>query len=102
MGEIYSTCTVVELAPNAGYKEVIIVTPDTADTGDTIDVTLTDIGISKTGFLSIVGAVQTTAASVVVAEAPTTSVTTGTLTITIGGSTVSDKIRIYRILGKSA
>jgi hypothetical protein len=79
------------------YKEIMVVTPNTADTSDTFTITLSDYGI--TNVKSIKGWSHTTAYSVVVIEAPTTSVTTGTLTVTLGGSGNSDKVRSYLIGG---
>jgi type 1 fimbria pilin len=98
MGEITSGCTFTEGIPNAGYKKIIVETANTADTADTIVVDLSDYGISS--FEGIIGYVHTTENSVVVQEQPTTSVSSGELTITVGGSTVSDKKRVYEILGK--
>jgi hypothetical protein len=97
MGAITTTCTYREAAPNLGVKSIIVTTPNTADTGDTIVITLADYGIGT--LLAVEGFVHTTENSVIVAEAPTTSVTSGVLTITIGGSTVSDKKRVFRVTG---
>ena len=55
-------------------------------------------GIST--LLGIHGWVHTTTGSVVAIESPTTSVTSGVLTVTVGGSEVSDKLRVYEILGE--
>lgn len=98
MGAVTSGCTFTDAIPALGRKAIMIETATTVDTADTIVVTLADYGLST--FLGIEGYVHTTENSVVVAEAPTTSVTTGTLTITVGGSTVSDKKRVYIIYGK--
>ena len=64
--------------------------------GDTFTMTLKDYGWSK--ILCVDGYIQTTADSVVVAEAPTTSVTTGVLTVTVGGST-GTKQRVFHVWG---
>ena len=98
MTDISSGATLTEMAPNLGRKTVMVETANTADTADTVVVDLSDYGIST--FLGIEGYVHTTENSIVVAEAPTTAVSSGELTITIGGSTVSDKKRVYTILGK--
>ena len=92
-----SDCTVYNNPREDGLKELTIVTPATADTGDTIAVTLADYGIKS--LLWIHGVVHSTANSVLVEEAPTTSVSSGVLTITIGGSSVSNKIRVYKVIG---
>jgi len=91
--------TIIESSPNSGVKRIVVVSPATMDDSDTIDVVLTKYGI--TTLLYVRGFVQTTIGSVVVAEAPTTSVTTGTLTITAGAVGGTDKVRIYEIVGKN-
>ena len=98
MATFTTSATFVELEPNAGYKEIVVTTPSSAISGDIVNVTLVDHGISKTGFLTINGYTQTTAASIVVTEAPTTTVSAGVLAITSGGGTGT---KIFRILGKS-
>ena len=100
MGDISSSCTIRSGAGVEGATEVIVETPNTADTADTVVLTLSDYGI--TDFLSVEGYVHTTEGSVVVAEAPTTAVSGGDLTITIGGSTVSNKKRVYVVKGRGA
>jgi len=86
--------TVTEVAPNAGVKVIQVVTPATADNGDTVAVDLTDYGASN--IHGILGFTESTTGSVVITEAPTTSVSSGTLTITIGGST-ANKVRTFII-----
>ena len=98
MATFTTSCTFVELEPNAGYKEIVVTTPSSGATGDIVNVTLEDHGISETGFLTINGYVQTTTASVVATEAPTTTVSSGVLAIT---SSTGTGIKVYRILGKS-
>lgn len=78
------------------YKEIIVTALDTADDGDTIAVTLADYGI--TTFKYIRGYTHSTEGSVVIEEAPTTSVTAGVLTITIGGTT-DNKFRAFIVGG---
>lgn len=96
MNDISST-SYKELVSGIGKttKVLEVWTPATTDTADTVVITLADYASTK--IVGILGFVQTTAGSVVEQEQPTTSVTTGTLTITVGGSTVSDKARFYRI-----
>ena len=85
-----------ELAPtNSVHKEIVLETLATAVSADTIAVTLSDYGCTK--FVGIDGQVHTTEDSVIVAEAPTTAVSAGVLTITVGGSAVTKK-RTYRVL----
>jgi len=81
-----------------GATEVIVYTIATVDDGDTIALTLADYGIATDGFLACDGYIQSTANSIIVAEAPTTAVSAGVLTITVGGST-DNKKRTYRVLG---
>jgi len=93
-----TTSTITDEIPALGRKMIMVETPTTADTGNTIVITLADYGIST--FLGILGFAHSTENSVVITEAPTTSVTTGTLTITIGGSLNTDDKRVYIIWGK--
>lgn len=93
MAAVTSTSTYTEAYPALGAKALIVETPTGTDTADTVAITLADYGC--TTFLAIQGYVHTTENSVVVAEAPTTAVSAGVLTITVGGSTVSDKKRVY-------
>lgn len=86
----------IRRASTDGATTLAIYTVATVDDGDTLTVTLTDYGINN--LLGVDGYIHTTTDSVVVAEAPETSVTTGTLTITVGGST-DNKKRAFRILG---
>lgn len=81
-----------------GLNKIMVHTDgdETVDDGDTFTVTLADYGIKK--FLAILGFIHTTSGSVVVQEQPTTSVTTGVLTVTVGGST-DNKERVYEITG---
>lgn len=89
--------TVIESNPNAGIKRLVVVSPATMDDSDTIEITLANYGI--TTLLYVRGFVQTTAGSVVVAEAPTTEVATGVLTITGGAVGGSNKVRVYEVVG---
>lgn len=79
-------------------KTIYIRTIDTVDDGDTFTVDLTKYGISATGLMCVYGWIHTTANSVMVAEQPTTSVSSGTITVTVGGST-DNKQRYYEIKG---
>jgi hypothetical protein len=81
-------------------SRINIRTIDTVDNEDTIAIDLTKYGISATGLRSVTGYIHTTANSVMVAEAPTTAVSSGTLTITVGGST-DNKQRYYEVVGFS-
>lgn len=98
MGDISSGATITDAIPQQGRKMIMIETAATADTADTVAITLADYGMST--FLGITGMIHTTENSIVVEEAPTTAVSAGVLTITVGGSTVSDKKRVYVIYGK--
>ena len=90
---------VSRISPDAGLVMAVIQTQNTADAADTIAITLADLGIAATGLLSIFGAKHTTDGSVIVTEAPTTSVTSGVLTITVPAGTDNDT-RVYTIIGK--
>ena len=77
---------------DVGYIKVV--TEATVDDGDTIAVDLSDYG--ATGIDWIMGFIHSTTDSVLVQEQPTTAVSSGTLTITVGGST-DNKKRTYLI-----
>ncbi len=96
MGDITSGITITDqLVGGMAGKCIKVDTANTVDTGDTFTVTLSTYGCSV--FQGILGNVHTTEGSVVVTEAPTTSVTTGVLTVTVGGSAASDQKRSYII-----
>lgn len=78
------------------YKEIIVVAPATADDGDTIAVDLSLYGMST--FKSIIGWTHSTDYNVIITEAPTTTVSGTTVTITIGGST-DNKLRAFLVGG---
>jgi hypothetical protein len=82
-------------------KVALITTPATADDTDTVAIDLALLGISDTGLLAVRGITHTTANSVLVIETPTTVVASGTLTITIGGST-DNLVRGFMIIGEEA
>lgn len=98
MADISSTSTVREIVPNLGMKMIKIETVATADDGDTIAITLADYGIIS--LEGILGFTHSTTDSIVITEAPTTSVTSGVLTITVGGST-DNKKRVFIVFGDS-
>jgi len=79
-------------------SRVHVKTINTVDDGDTFTVDLTKYGINATGMRSVEGWIHTTANSIMVLEAPTTAVSSGTLTVTVGGST-DNKQRYYEIVG---
>jgi len=90
---------VTEAAPNGGLKIIAVQTRNTVDDADTIAVTLEDYGIDKNGLLAVHGYAHTTDGSVVITEAPTTAVSSGVLTITVGGST-DNYTRVYLVYGR--
>jgi hypothetical protein len=95
MGEVTSGCTFDRFLPG---KIVKITTAATVDDGDTILMTLADYGMAAID--AILGFTHSTTDSIIISEAPTTSVTTGVLTITVGGST-DDKKRVFLIFGRA-
>ena len=80
-------------------KVGFVYTPATADDSDTLSVDLGKAGIKDAGLWGIRGVTHTTDNSVLVIEAPTTAVSSGTLTITIGGST-DNKTRGFFLFGE--
>lgn len=79
-------------------NEIVIKTIDTVDAADTLTVDLTKYGISATGLVGVLGFKHTTNNSVMVQEQPTTSVSSGTLTITVPSGTDNDA-RFYFVKG---
>jgi len=79
------------------YNEIVIKTINTVDTGDTIVVDMTKYGINATGLMGVRGDVQTTANSIVAQADPTTSVSSGTITLTLTSGT--DKQNTFIIRG---
>ena len=99
MGDITTTSTFRDCAVGGmAGKMITVETVTTADTGDTFTVTLANYGCSV--FQGISGYVHTTENSVVVGEAPTTAVSSGVLTVTVGGSAASNYKRCYVIYMK--
>jgi hypothetical protein len=88
-----TTGTVTELQPNMSAVVLRVEIPATADTGDTVDVDLNALGCTKID--GILGFRHTATGSIIVTEAPTTSVSAGVLTITVGGAAESDQVRTF-------
>lgn len=84
-----------DLNVNETFKKVIFETANTADGSDNFTVTLSDYGCDT--FVGINGWRHTTENSVVVAEAPTTAVANGVLTITTPAGNNNQK-RVYEVL----
>ena len=80
------------------YNEVVIRTINTVDDTDEIDVDMTKYGINSTGLMGVEGYEHTTANSIVVAADPTTTVSSGTITLTVTGSNDNNQ-RYYIIKG---
>jgi hypothetical protein len=93
----FTDCTVYDSTLSSGVKELIVVTPATADNSDTIAIVMKSFGIKS--ILSIFVNAHDTEDSIVTTEAPTTSVTTGTLTVTLGAVAGSNKKRVITIRG---
>lgn len=91
------TSTKYDEMQNDGIRKVWVELPATTFTADTTTVDLANYG--ATALKGILGFAETTAGSVVVQEQPTTSLSSTTLTITVGGSSVTAK-RNYEIFIK--
>jgi hypothetical protein len=89
-----------ELLPNSDLKEVVFMTPNTADENDTFTVTLADYGINNTGLLTIRSWVHTTDGSVIVDDIATCSVTAGVATITVQSANTNAP-RVVELIGRS-
>jgi hypothetical protein len=86
------TGTVYEVAPALGVKVLKVKVGATADDGDTVAVDLKKHGCTLID--GIIGFTESTTGQVIITEAPTTTVASGVLTITIGGST-DNKARTF-------
>jgi len=86
--------------PALSLKRVLFTLANTTDAADTFAITLADYGISATGLLAVNSWVHTADGSIITVEANTTSVTTGTLTVTIAAGTDND-FRVIEIVGKA-
>ena len=85
--------TNIEILPTAGVKLIQAVFPSTVIGGtDTVSVDLGDFGCTKLHGILLFD--ETTTGSVVVAEAPTTVVTSGVVVIDLGGSDTGVKTAI--------
>jgi len=89
-----------ELAPNCGLKSLLFITPNTADATNTLEITLTDYGISATGLLVVESWKHTTDGSVIVTELNTCAVSAGVLTVTIAAGTDND-MRVIQVVGRA-
>lgn len=79
-------------------NEIVVKCINTVDDGDTLTVDLTKYGIGATGLIGVIGFEHTTDNSVSVQAQPTTAVSSGTITITVGGSNDNNP-RFYFIKG---
>ena len=91
-----TSCTNTEVAPNLGMKIISVVCPSTT-VGGTDDVTVDLTKFGCTNVHAVMVSDETTTGSVVVNQDPTgTSVSSGTLTVDLGGSDTGVKtIIIY-------
>jgi len=85
-------------SPGADIVQILIYTANTVDDTDTIAIDLASYGAHT--FLAILGNEHTTDGSVVVTAAPTTAVSSTTLTITVGGSN-DDNPRSFVVWAKA-
>jgi len=85
------------VSPDQGVVEIALYTANTVDSDDTIAVDLAGYGINT--FVAIFGCAHSTDGNSVITEAPTTSVSGTTLTITLGGSSNDDDPRCFIIWG---
>lgn len=97
-----TSCTFTELAPNPGYKEIIIETPSMLGVGDEVTMTLAEHGISETGLLSVTGFGISATYGIILEEIPRTIVTDGVLTISSAAAVTAPQVKVFRVLGKSA
>ena len=89
---------IVGVLSNGVYNEIVIRTINTVDAADTIVVDLTKYGISATGLIGVDGFEHTTANSISVHIDPTTTVSSGSVTITPGAGG-DNRQRYFHIKG---
>ena len=82
MGDLGDVGTNTEITPNSGVKMIQPGLDATVDDGDSFTVDLTKSGC--TNIQGIQGFPECTTAQVITTEAPTTSVSNGTLKLTVG------------------
>lgn len=88
----------LEATDSTSMKELIIETVATADNGDTIALDVSAFGWSKVARVKGFKHTVTAGIDAIALEAPTTSVSGTTLTITVGGSTANLK-RVFIVGG---
>ena len=94
MTALGDVATVIEMAPNAGVKMLCATVAATVDDGDTFTIDLSDYGC--TNIHGIIGFQKGTTGSAITTEAPSTSVSSSTLTVTVGGGD-DNKVRSFII-----
>lgn len=94
MGDLGDVGTNTEITPNSGVKMIQSVLDATVDDGDSFTVDLTKFGC--TNIHGIQGFQESTTGQVIITEAPTTSVSNGTLKVTVGGGD-DNKVRSFII-----
>jgi len=95
--DITSGCTFTDCTLSAGVKLVVVETANTADNADYFTMHLPSYGIKN--LLHVDGVYQSTENSVAVVSAFATSVTAGTLTVTLDSSAGTDKKRVAYVWG---
>jgi hypothetical protein len=92
---VVTGCTTYGLEPNLGRKTLLVVTPSTADSGDTIDVSSNTVtGGEVLASIDFVMCFDQTGNDIV-----TATVSTTTITLDTGGSTTDHAYAVY-IVGK--
>lgn len=87
-----------EIEPNADLKTIYVITPNTADPGDTVAITLANYGLARV--YAVHSFVHTTENSVIVEVANTTAVSAGVLTVTLlAGDGNTNMKRVIKIIG---
>ena len=77
---------VVGVSSDGVINRIYVRTINTVDDADTFTVDLSKYGIADAGLIGVEGWEHTTDNSVAVQQNPTTAVSSGTLTVTVGGS----------------
>ena len=97
--QTYELSTGLSTLGNAPFewKEMFVETANTADSTNTIAIDASAVGIATIKFIAVF--IESTAGVVIANEAPTTTVSGTTITVTLGGSAADNLKRYIRIGG---
>jgi hypothetical protein len=98
----FSTSLIItQIAPNAGYKEIIVKTPSPMISAISCAVTLSDYGISTSGLITVNAFGLSGTIGRVFPETVTTKVSNGVLAILSSVTGNQNYPRVFRITGRA-